>query len=358
MIDFTHATSHMHFSPQTLLVEFVSKIYCRKASIGSEATVELYEDDSAKLSKFFAEHWCAERGIPPRPMQVADFSESLLQAAMRHDMESRGNVPNTANKLRRHMLAVWEYAADLSAVEHARDPTIPRMQPAKRILCQQFPEPKIEPRCWSLDELGKIIDSSAAMRGKINKEVRASTFHLAHSWFVYNTGARIDAVMRTPLYKLDLDRGEVQLPAYAQKQNAEQTFDLLPETIEALKRLRLFDRYPPEATIFADWPYDPTPGSWQILTKRYKQILTGAGLTCGPKDLFHKLRRTFATFLAIDQGIVAAQQWLGHSSVTVTWKYIDMRYYQGPRLNGSLPSPRPLADQVQLRVFRGDEAAG
>ncbi len=350
-------TDQRDFSPQLLLVEFVARHYLRRPSIDSIETVRLYNTDAKKLDTFFATKWCDERGIAPRPMQLGDFSEPLLQAAMRYDVDVRKTAVRTANRLRRHALAVWQYASDMSVVENQRNPEVPLIHPPKRALCPPFPSPKLEPECWSLAELGLLLDAAATMRGQINKDVRASTFHVAHMWFCYNTGARIDAVMRAPLANLDLDRGEVKLPAFAQKQNADQTFDLLPETIDALKRLCLHERYPPTATIFSDWPYDPAPGDWQVLTGRLRKMLKAAGLRCGRTDLFHKLRRTFATHLAIEKGIVAAQQWLGHSSVQVTWGYIDMRFYRGPRLNGSLPSPRPIADQVQLRIFKGDEAA-
>lgn len=330
--------------------QFVEREYRNKTTIGSPGSVSVLKTDCRKLDRYF-QQWCLDLGERPRPLTLADLSLSLIRAAMRHDLDVKKRSPATANRLRRNILAVWRYAARLNREERRHNPAAALIASPDDVI-EAFSEHRLEPRCWSMDELAAILDAAAAMKGRVG-DIPAGTWHLAHLWFVYNTGARISAVMGTPIKNLNLDRGEVQLPAWCQKQKAEQTFDLKPQTIDALHRLRL-ERLSPDATIFADWPYDRSVTNWPCLTKRYKQILAAAGLSCGRKDLFHKLRRTFATFLARDQGIIAAQQWLGHSHVSVTERYIDMRYFKGAKLNGSLPDPKPPAATVQLRIWQDD----
>lgn len=359
MIDIS-AVSARSFSPYLPTIDFVRDDYVKRPKIGSAKTREGYIDDARKLNLYWCEHWCPANRLPVRAIRLCDFSEELIVAAMQWHSAQRRCKVNTANKFRRQMLAVWRYAADLSIVANRRNPRLPVIAPPNRVLCHAYTEPVIEPECWSMEELGRIFDVVAKLRGRLNKEVTKSAWHSAHLWTVYNTGVRIDALMRTPLANLDLRRGEIKIPAGVQKDKAEQRFDLLPETIDALRRLRLHERMPADRPVFADWPHDPAPGAWHTLTKRLREFVLAAGFECTPRDLFHKLRRTFATYLARDQGIVAAQQWLGHSHISTTWRYIDKRYYDGPRLNGSLPSPRPLSDQVQLnlRIFAGDADVG
>lgn len=355
MIDFSART----FSPFLSLLDFVRKQYLTRPKIGSENSVTAYLNDTTMLLRFWAEVWCPAHQIAASPMRVMDYSEDLLSAAMTWRVQERGCTVNTANKFRRHHLAVWQYAADLSTLATRNNPRLPRIAPPTRVLVPPYTEPEIAPECWSLEELSRIFEQAESAKGWLSKHVRCGEWHIAHLRTVYNTGVRIDAIMRTPLANLDLRRGEVKVPAWAQKDKAEQRFDLLPETIAALKKLRLHERLPAEAPIFADWPYD-RPGAWPALTRRLRSFVRGAGFECNRRDLFHKLRRTFATFLARDQGIVAAQQWLGHSHLSTTWKYIDKRYYEGPRLNGSLPEPRPTGTNVRatLRVFDGDAEVG
>jgi integrase len=49
------------------------------------------------------------------------------------------------------------------------------------------------------------------------------------------------------------------------------------------------------------------------------------------RDLWHKIRRTFATQVHASGGLAMAQTLLGHSSADVTMRYIDPR--QAPKNN-------------------------
>jgi integrase len=58
---------------------------------------------------------------------------------------------------------------------------------------------------------------------------------------------------------------------------------------------------------------------WAWLTS----ILIAAGLPHGPKDKFHKIRKTTASHIAKAAGASMASAVLGHSDVEVTKRYID-----------------------------------
>ena len=110
--------------------------------------------------------------------------------------------------------------------------------------------------------------------------------------------------------------------------------------------------------VFDDWPYDRTKEGWPALTLQLKYCLVHGGLRESVKkvtsrDLWHKLRRTFATTMYAESGdIELVRDMLGHSSIDVTYRYIDKtkvgRKMQADYLKD--PSPR------HLRVFRHGSA--
>ena len=78
-----------------------------------------------------------------------------------------------------------------------------------------------------------------------------------------------------------------------------------------------------DETVFGCWQRDRTSEDWPSLTAGLRRLLNQAGLPSGTRDLWHKIRRTFATQVCGSGGIAVAQSMLGHSSVAVTKRYID-----------------------------------
>ncbi len=377
----------VEFSPTEELLRFAERAYCRLGTLSKRTSRQTLLGDLRKLDRFYASHWCPQARQVPRPLRIIDLDEMLLAAAMRHDVDVDGLEPGTANRLLRNVLAVWRYSAKVSRQMNRRRPESPVIEPPDPELCPKFPEAKREPRCWSMEregsplyekygnEMVRIFQATKEMTGPLwrkgkrqRSDVLAADWHYANLALFFNTGSRLTALMSTPLSKLDLDAGTVQLPARYQKQNAEQTFDLLPQTVDALAALKLSQRFTSDQRIFEDWIYDRGEG-WRTLTDRLKAILRAAGLSCERRDLFHKIRRTFATYLAKSKGVIGVQQWLGHSHPSVTVRYIDKRFCGNEdRINGAIDfptPPEPPKHPVQTRlplkagdltVFRGDEA--
>jgi integrase len=202
------------------------------------------------------------------------------------------------------------------------------------------------------DEVLKILAAAKHQPGMVGR-VRAGDFFYALELFILNTGTRISAAMLTPTAGLDLDAGVVLIPAEIQKHNSDEYFDLLPCTVAALKVIRSGRNQ----RLFDDWPYDRKKRQWPTLNRYQKRILVNAGLFATTrdvtrKDMFHKLRRSFATFVNARGGQHLAQEMLGHSHQNVTKLYIDPRMRSRTKvtelLGEFLPPPDPPDKQRRL----------
>lgn len=265
----------------------------------------------------FERHAAAQLG---RPATVADFSDGLLKGAMAAVI-AEGRTAATANKLYRHIKAVWGLAHDRGLVE-------------RRCKTKPYREERRDPEAWRPEEVDRLIDAAGRAAGKVGA-VPAGVWWPALLLFELSTGVRITATMRTPLANLDLERGEVLVPAWAQKQRADQRFDLLPGAVAALRRLAPWERR--LATIFGDWTKDPG-GHWNTLRRGLRRLMVAAGLYASLREIppgkhaFHKLRKTFATRIAAAGGKHVACELLGHSGLAVTERYLDPRQLERPRV--------------------------
>ena len=270
--------------------------------------------------------------------RICDLSDTLLAGAMawqvRPEPNGCGNEPPTANKLRATISAIWRRAKKLKLID-----TLPEVD--------RLPEFHREPECHSIDEFYQLIDVAERLPGMVGA-VPANVFWPSLYWAVFNTGCRISAVMLTPTQKLDLAGGWIKVNAEVQKHRADMVFDLLPETKQALSMLDAHGRG--LARIFDDWPYDRTrrTGKWRTLTGYLRKHLEAAGLSSTEDDLWHKIRRTFATYIAAKAGIAVAQSMLGHSHQRVTKRYIDPRKVGSP----SVASLLNLPERRRLKIHR------
>lgn len=297
-----------------------------------------------KLSAFFDEFYLPLKLIAARETTVTDYrlqvrkfhdyigrvptlddlNDRAVALAMREAI-SAGRSPATANKLRRTILAMWRQAHELGKVD-----TLPRVRSAR--------ESKRVPDAWTAEQVAKIMGAAKQESRQVG-DVPGPVFWTALLWFIYNTGVRITAVMETPCNAVDLSSRLAVVPAEVQKQRADQVFQLLPETVDALRELGIHR----QGCLFDCWPYDRTVVQWPSLTLNYRRILSRAGLPVGATQMFHKLRRTTASYVAARLGRSAATKLLGHSCESVTARYLD------PRLMGDVVPvadclPRPSID--------------
>lgn len=301
--------------PDGDLVNFLDRIVAREnpdLAGGSPQTLQDYRIQ-VRTAQRFLDKELTELGQPTRRVTVYDLCDALVAGCMAW-MKDKGRSPDTCNKFRRSILAIHNFAIDEKEL------------PLKRMRVKKYKVPKRKPQCWLGDELIPILTAAGQMPGKIG-EVPASKWCPALLLFILNTGTRITAVMETPTARLDLERAWVKIPAEIQKHDSDEVFDLLPSTVLALAAIHPHRH----ARIFDDWPYDRTNGGkWPALIKLLKRILVKAGIyssvrDVSSKDLFHKLRRCFASFVNQKAGKRVAQQLLGHSHESVTSLYLDER---------------------------------
>jgi integrase len=233
-------------------------------------------------------------------------------------MKKCGLSNATINGQRAMLLALWRHAwRKRKVAEPPRD-------------VAKLKVSKVLPEAWSLEELGKIVNAARELRGDV-AGIPAATFWPALILTLYDTGLRIDALMSAKLEAFDADSRWLKIPAKDQKQDADQVFRLSAETAAAVAAMGVDNEF------LFPWPYDRNGGHGTLIN-HYRVILRAAGLKAEKRDLFHKLRRTSGTFVAKTLGRVAAQQHLGHSSPSVTARYVDPRMLDASHCD-KLPRP-------------------
>lgn len=235
---------------------------------------------------------------------------------------------------------------------------------------------------WTMEDLGRLLD--AAWKGKWKwYRPRGSRRRITGAWSppavsgsqwlyavlitLYYTGLRITCCLRTPLSGLDLRAGVLRVPAHLQKNKREQMpFPLHPKVIEAWCRLDVHSRS--LDCIGGDWPYDRNSAgqfsdNWKIFNRWFKRALFEAGLAQPGQDcrrlLSHKIRRTFASWLARTSSVEDARRWLGHSSLQQTLgSYVDPTFLENVDPSQVLPAPIMPPQEILIFGPLGREAAG
>jgi len=278
-------------SPRSLRRVFREEYHPRRLAAAREDSAQDYEIAIEHLSWFCA---CE--------VTLDQLSDGLIERFMGFLVKS-GRSASTANGQAGCIYTLWRFAF----AERLLDDL-----PRKR---HKLPLMKRLPEAWSIDEFGRLLRAAEETRGWIG-DVPAATFWPAFLLTLYDTGLRVAAALALPTSALDA-YGWLTAPAHCQKQRAEQSFRLHPQTLRALSELALAgDKLFP-----VPWLH-PKPR----LNMRLREILIGAGLPHGKRDLFHRIRRTTASYIADAAGDEMAQRQLGHSSVNLTRSnYIDPR---------------------------------
>jgi site-specific recombinase XerD len=314
------------------VMSFLTRVYAvekPKVAAGSDATVEDYQVQVRHLQKVFNQE-CLDRQELAREVVVSDITDSRVAFVM-SALKKKGDSHATCNKFLRAMKAINRFAI------------LRKKLPGELLTLDKYPEFKRDPRAWTKSQLNAVFRVAKKMPPVKPPKKRRVEWNgqwdgrhdLALLLFIYNSGSRITAAMKTPSSALDLESGVVTLQADTQKDKADSTIDLLEETVEALKVIQPWTR----ELIFGDWPYDHGQRQWPALTKRLKKMLVAAGFfpavkKVTRKDLFHKFRRCFATNICKVHGPDAAREMCGHSSSAVTAAYLD------PTQTGQRPSCR------------------
>lgn len=246
-----------------------------------------------------------------------DFVERFMVWA-----RQRGAAPATVNGYRACILALWRFAYRKRYLDDQ-----PRC-------VEKLKLPRRIPEAWSLEEVNRLLRAAAGTEGTICG-VAAGVWWPALLLVLYDTGLRIAAVMNLTREALDMETGELFVPAEIQKHNSDQVFRLHRDTLDAVRLLE-----PRTREMLIPWHAEFNERTNGMLYSGYRKILHRAGLAAGRRDLFHKLRRTSGTLLASVAGDKAGADHLGHSDPKVfVTHYLDPRKLNRARATDLLPRP-------------------
>jgi integrase len=228
------------------------------------------------------------------PEDLARFTSHLL--------ETRSIA--TANKIRRHCRALLGWAVQLNQIE-----LVPQWKNLR--------EPRRAPRAFLREEFEQILRRVGDLEGEICG-VPASRWWRSLLLAIWYSGGRISAVLAVRWSDVLIGKG-FYLRAAHQKHLADQFFIVGRDALDALRLARL-----PERELV--WPWR---GKRYQLFREFRRICEQAGVAIdpGPGPLFHRLRRSTASYIRAAGGDATAQ--LGHSTSSVTSRYYD------PRIVGS-----------------------
>lgn len=240
---------------------------------------------------------------------IAAFLQWLYEGA---DRGGRMRSPETANKARSHLLALWRFANAIGMI--AKGPTI-----------DQLPVPESMPQAWTGEQIAMIFDACRRTRGWIAGIPEPDYYEALHYWWMCG-GERTSATFAIEWAWVDLRRAVVSIPGKVRKAGVTISYAISPDCVQAFRKIM----EPQREKVFP-WP-------WHMHTfwNRYRKIIASAGLptkNAGPQ----KMRRSFASHLAAAGG--DATKALHHSNRSVTVKsYLDPRIVQPTEHWRLLPS--------------------
>lgn len=297
------------------------------------SSIEDYELQISHFAKYLDASGCS----PSRPCStplLTDLTTPNIAACTNWQL-SRGRSRGTADKLRRCLTAVANTAAQFKL--------IPRPDKVDKLQSRRH-----EPTAWSVTEFGQILTAAAKLTGRVGP-FDMSTWFAALLRVAYNSGARVTTLMSLRWDWLDIPSATLVIPPIVQKDDEGATVKLLPSTLDALQLLRS-----EEERIFGHWPYDTCGRQFRALNRVLRKCIVLAGLRGSmaqvtSRDLWHKLRRTFATAIyAESRDIEMVREMLGHSSIQITLRYIDKSKI-GRKLQADfLPEPGGRPKQMRL----------
>lgn len=276
----------------------------------SAKSVEAMAIDIKILNEFFRElHPQANRNV-----ELGDLCAELINGAAGW-LVKKGRQPATANRLIRHVAALWRFAAQDESVHHIIKPVVK---------LRKHKEPKRVPEAWAPDQFGAMVQVAGNLQGNVG-QVPASIFWPCLLLTCYWTGVRISALMSLRVADVDLENCTIKFTAESQKHFADQVFYIPQDLVELIKQLNPASRG--HELLFGDWPKDRSGvWGWKYLNRDFGKIAKAAGLQGGRRYKWHMVRRTVATQVCAAAGKSAAQSLLGHASASTTERYLDPRF--------------------------------
>ena len=235
-----------------------------------------------------------------RVLAISDLSDDRV-AGMMLMLREKNLAARTINDRRARIHAFWTWLARRGYV-HTWPTT------------QSLAEPERIPEAWSEKQMRALFNAAACERRKIGG-CPAWLWWTCLLSIAWDTGERIGAILQCDWPMVDFDGRWLTIPAESRKgKRKDMLYKLSPETISALWMLR---KHGQEKIL----PWDRHPS---YLWTAYGNLLRAAGLPSDRKSKFHRLRKSVATHY--EAAGYDAQKLLGHSSRSLTEKYLDPRF--------------------------------
>ena len=260
--------------------------------IRSAQTRKIYRLSLADLRAF--------TGREPTRDDLTDENVTVMMVMLR----DKGLQPRTVNERRNRLCALWTWMAKKRLIEEF---------PA---VCREH-EPKRTPRAWTAEQIQKLFLTCDQETGHIGS-VPAGLWWRAIHFMFWDTAERVSAVLDMKWQHVDLEAGNVNIPAEIRKgQGSDASYRLCADTIEVLRQLRDASAGKgPDDNVFP-WPYHKL-----YIWVRYGKLLKRAGLPHDRASKFHRMRRSVASHMQAAGHDASAA--LGHSSSAITKKsYLD-----------------------------------
>lgn len=274
----------------------------------SSGTADLY----IMVARLFTEYVIdlIESGQLPddgnEPVWLASLNAPLVLCWLK-SLGDAGRSPTTVNSHRGSLVTLWTAAAR----KHLAPPVPDHEDLPKRRV------PTNCPNSWRPEELVRLLDVCNAIPGRMRNcpALSRRDFWLSLILFLYESGARIGAAMAVTPADVDVEQCLVTLKSITAKTKTEQPIRVSATTLAAIQAI--LDPQRPKI-----WPC----GKYRHgLYDRLKELLNAAGLPTDRLSKFHRIRRTNATQTALHGSLDMAQRQLGHTSLKMTMKYIELR---------------------------------
>lgn len=224
----------------------------------------------------------------------------------------------TANSKRCAILCLWRAAAEDGLCE-----------PPGRV--PKVPEPQHLPEAWTVDEIERLLAAARLEPGTIGG-VEACRWNPALLLSLYDTGARLGAMLGVQMSDVLFDQRALILRAAHQKQNCDQYCRLSDQTVAAIAAT-----VSPAATGMRVLVF-PWPWRRAALYRRMSGICRRANVRYGrgAGGLYGKLRKTSGTLIESAGGDGARH--LGNTREVFEKFYYDARF--APSQIDLLPRPK------------------
>lgn len=265
-----------------------------------------------------------------RRVLLADLTDDLLESHQGWMLDN-GYSPSTVNSACGAILALWRFAWRKRLAAE-----LPRVSPV--------PEYRRLPTAWTVEEFARLLDATDTLTGEVCGIPRSQWWR-ALLLVIFDTGIRRRAAFGIERTDVDLQSRWLRVPAELMKTKVEQRFRLSEQTVRALERIWS----PPRKLLF------PRTGKCQAYGT-FATLLERAGLPNDRRSKFHKIRRTTATLVAKSVSIDAAVHMLGHTSETMTRRYIDPCALAEHDVSQALPRPEAAEPTTPGRKMEGGAA--